>query len=138
MRPPGNDRDCGIRLPRRDQPDDYCGSSGRIEPCRQMKRAVVLLSGGLDSTTTLAICRADGFESYALSFRYGQRHEREVPAARKIAKSLGAQEHRIARIDLRVFAGSALTAEIEVPKARSAPEMARGIPVPYVPARNTI
>jgi 7-cyano-7-deazaguanine synthase len=103
-----------------------------------MKRAVVLLSGGLDSTTTLAICRTDGFESYALSFRYGQRHEREVPAARKIAKSLGAKEHRIARIDLRVFAGSALTAEIDVPKARSAPERARGIPVTYVPARNTI
>jgi 7-cyano-7-deazaguanine synthase len=103
-----------------------------------MKRAVVLLSGGLDSTTTLAICRADGFESYALSFRYGQRHEREVPAARKIAKSLGAKEHRIARIDLRVCADSALTAELDVPKTRSATEMAGGIPVTYVPARNTI
>ena len=103
-----------------------------------MKRAVVLLSGGLDSATALAICRADGFEAYALSFRYGQRHEREVPAARKIAKSLGAKEHRIARIDLRVFSGSALTAELEVPKTRSATEMASGIPVTYVPARNTI
>ena len=103
-----------------------------------MKRAVVLLSGGLDSATALAICRADGFESYALSFRYGQRHERELAAARKIAKSLGAKEHRIARIDLRVFAGSALTAELEVPKTRSATEMASGIPVTYVPARNTI
>src|SRR4029453_18739519 len=102
-----------------------------------MKRAVVLLSGGLDSATVLAICRADGFESYALSFLYGQRHEREVPAARKIEKSLGAKEHRIARIDLRVCADSALTAELDVPKTRSATEMAGGIPVTYVPARNT-
>src|SRR6478736_3479489 len=138
MRSPGNDRDCGIRLPRRDQPDDYRGSSGRTEPRPTLKRAVVLLSGGLDSATALAICRADGFEAYALSFRYGQRHEREVPAGCKIAKSLGAKEHRIARIDLRVFSGSALTAELEVPKTRSATEMASGIPVTYVPARNTI
>jgi 7-cyano-7-deazaguanine synthase len=103
-----------------------------------MKRAVVLLSGGLDSSTTLAICRADACEAYALSFRYGQRHDHELVAARKIAHSLGAKEHRIARIDLRVFARSALTAGLEVPKMRSAAEMASGIPTTYVPARNTI
>ncbi len=103
-----------------------------------MKRAVVLLSGGLDSATTLALCRADGYDAYALSFRYGQRHEREIEAARRVADSLGAREHRIAQIDLRVFAGSALTAEIAVPKARSESEMESVIPITYVPARNTI
>jgi 7-cyano-7-deazaguanine synthase len=103
-----------------------------------MKRAVVLLSGGLDSATVLAIARGEGYETYALSFHYGQRHERELAAAKKVAQSLGAIEHRIAQIDLRAFAGSALTAEIEVPKARTATEMASGIPVTYVPARNTI
>jgi 7-cyano-7-deazaguanine synthase len=103
-----------------------------------MKRAVVLLSGGLDSATVLAIARAEGYETQALSFHYGQRHERELAAAEKVAQSLGASEHRIAKIDLRIFAGSALTAELEVPKARSATEMASGIPVTYVPARNTI
>ena len=103
-----------------------------------MKRAVVLLSGGLDSATVLAICRAEGFEAYALSFRYGQRHAREIAAAQNVARSLGAEEHRIAKIDLRLFGGSALTAEMAVPKARSANEMASGIPVTYVPARNTI
>ena len=103
-----------------------------------MKRAVVLLSGGLDSATVLAIARAEGYETHALSFHYGQRHERELAAAEKVAQSLGASEHRIAKIDLRIFAGSALTAELEVPKARSVTEMASGIPVTYVPARNTI
>lgn len=103
-----------------------------------MKRAVVLLSGGLDSATVLAISRTEGYESHALSFRYGQRHEREVAAAEKVARSLGASEHRIAVIDLRVFAGSALTAALEIPKRRSGTEMASGIPVTYVPARNTI
>jgi len=103
-----------------------------------MKRAVVLLSGGVDSATVLAIARAEGYETHALSFHYGQRHERELAAAEKVAQSLGASEHRIAKIDLRIFAGSALTAELEVPKARSATEMASGIPVTYVPARNTI
>ena len=103
-----------------------------------MKRAVVLLSGGVDSATVLAIARAEGYETHALSFHYGQRHEREIAAAEKVAQSLGASEHRIAKIDLRIFAGSALTAELEVPKARSATEMASGIPVTYVPARNTI
>ena len=80
-----------------------------------MKRAVVLLSGGLDSATILALSRAEGFETYALSFRYGQRHEREIAAAEKVAHSLGARAHRIAQIDLRIFGGSALTADLEVP-----------------------
>ena len=103
-----------------------------------MKRAIVLLSGGLDSTTTLAICAREGFETYALSFAYGQRHEIEMDAARRIATALGAHEHRVAEIDLRVFGGSALTDEIAVPKARSEDEMKAGIPVTYIPARNTI
>jgi 7-cyano-7-deazaguanine synthase len=103
-----------------------------------MKRAVVLLSGGLDSTTTLAICAHEGFQTYALSFAYGQLHEIEIAAARRIATALHAHEHRVAEIDLRVFGGSALTDEIAVPKARSQNEMKAGIPVTYVPARNTI
>ncbi len=100
-----------------------------------MKRAVVLLSGGVDSTTTLAIARAEGFECFALSFRYGQRHGIELEAARRVAKALGAVEHKILDIDLREFGGSALTADIAVPKDRT-PDSS--IPVTYVPARNTI
>ena len=103
-----------------------------------MKRAVVLLSGGIDSTTTLAIAIADGYEAYALSFDYGQRHQIETEAARRVANSLDAKEHRVAKIDLRIFGGSALTDEINVPKQRSEKEIAYGIPVTYVPARNTI
>jgi len=103
-----------------------------------MKRAVVLLSGGIDSTTTLAIAIAEGFQAYALSFDYGQRHQIETQAARRVADSLGAKEHRIAKIDLRVFGGSALTDQIDVPKQRSETEIEHGIPVTYVPARNTI
>jgi 7-cyano-7-deazaguanine synthase len=103
-----------------------------------MKRAVVLLSGGIDSTTTLAIAIAEGFEAYALSFDYGQRHQIETEAARRVADSLGAKEHRVAKIDLRAFGGSALTGHIDVPKKRSETEIAHGIPVTYVPARNTI
>jgi 7-cyano-7-deazaguanine synthase len=103
-----------------------------------MKRAVVLLSGGIDSTTTLAIAIMEGYEGYALSFDYGQRHQIETEAARHIADSLGAKGHRIAKIDLRIFGGSALTDNIDVPKKRSEKEIARGIPVTYVPARNTI
>jgi 7-cyano-7-deazaguanine synthase len=103
-----------------------------------MKRAVVLLSGGIDSTTTLAIAIAEGYEAYALSFDYGQRHQIEVEAARRVANSLGAKEHRVAKIDLRIFGGSALTDNVDVPKQRSEAEIARGIPVTYVPARNTI
>jgi 7-cyano-7-deazaguanine synthase len=103
-----------------------------------MKRAVVLLSGGIDSTTTLAIAIAGGYEACALSFDYGQRHQIETEAARRVADSLGAKEHRIAKIDLRVFGGSALTDQIDVPKTRSKGEIAHGIPATYVPARNTI
>jgi 7-cyano-7-deazaguanine synthase len=103
-----------------------------------MKRAVVLLSGGIDSTTTLAIAIAGGYEAYALSFDYGQRHQIETKAARRVANSLGAREHRVAKIDLRVFGDSALTDQIDVPKTRSGEEIAHGIPVTYVPARNTI
>src|SRR5437879_9113747 len=103
-----------------------------------MKRAVVLLSGGIDSTTTLAIAIAEGCEAYALSFDYGQRHQIEMEAARRVADSLGARQHRIAKIDLCGFGGSALTDDIDVPKRRSETEIAHGIPITYVPARNTI
>jgi 7-cyano-7-deazaguanine synthase len=103
-----------------------------------MKRGVVLLSGGIDSTTTLAIAIAEGYVAYALSFDYGQRHQIERQAARRVAKSLGAKEHRIAKIDLRVFGGSALTDDLDMPKQRSEKEIAHGIPITYVPARNTI
>ena len=102
------------------------------------KKAVVLLSGGLDSTTALAMAIADGFEPYALSFRYGQRHAVELEAAQRVAGAMGVKEHVIANIDLRVFGGSALTSEIDVPKARSDDEMGEGIPITYVPARNTV
>jgi 7-cyano-7-deazaguanine synthase len=102
------------------------------------RRAVVLLSGGLDSATVLAIARSEGYECYALSFAYGQRHVWEIEAAKRVAAQLGAREHRTAKIDLRVFGGSALTADIDVPKGRDASEMSHGIPVTYVPARNTI
>ena len=101
-------------------------------------RAICLLSGGLDSATCLAIARAQGYECYCLSFNYGQRHRIEIEAAERIAKQLDAKEHRIATIDLRVFGGSALTDDIEVPKDRAENEMKEGIPVTYVPARNTI
>ena len=99
-----------------------------------MKPAVCLLSGGLDSTTCLAYARQEGFECYALSFDYGQRHRVELDAARRVAQALGAVEHRIVAFDLRVFGGSALTADIEVPKNSAT----SGIPITYVPARNTI
>ncbi len=108
------------------------------ETLEKMRRAVVLLSGGIDSTTTLAIALAEGYEVYTLSFEYGQRHQIETEAARRVANSLAAREHRVAKIDLRIFGGSALTGEINVPKNRSETEIAHGIPVTYVPARNTI
>ena len=101
-------------------------------------KAVVLLSGGLDSATTLAMARAGGFECHALSFRYGQRHAGELDAARRVAAALGAKDHKVAEIDLRLFGGSALTADIAVPKGRNADEISHGVPVTYVPARNTI
>ena len=102
------------------------------------KKAVVLLSGGLDSATVLAIARSQGFEPYALSFSYGQRHIWELEAAARVAASIGAAEHKVAQIDLRIFGGSALTADIAVPKGRDIEEMGHGIPITYVPARNTI
>ncbi|MFN2621480.1 MAG: 7-cyano-7-deazaguanine synthase QueC [Chthoniobacterales bacterium] len=102
-----------------------------------MKRAVVLVSGGLDSATALAICAHEGFEPYPLSFDYGQRHKLELDAARRVAASLGARDHRVATIDLRLFGGSALTGNIAVPKNRET-KSANEIPVTYVPARNTI
>jgi 7-cyano-7-deazaguanine synthase len=100
--------------------------------------AVLLLSGGLDSSTTLAIALSEGFEVHALSFRYGQRHELELAAALSVAGAAGLIDHRIVDLDLRSFGGSALTADIPVPKGRSPSEMAGTIPVTYVPARNTI
>jgi 7-cyano-7-deazaguanine synthase len=104
-----------------------------------MQRAVCLLSGGLDSATTLACARRDGYVCHALSFDYGQRHAIELTAAARVAASLGAVEHKTALIDLRLFGGSALTsAEIDVPKDRDADAMGHGIPITYVPARNTI
>jgi 7-cyano-7-deazaguanine synthase len=102
------------------------------------RRAVVLLSGGLDSTTTLAIAKEQCFLPFALSFRYGQRHEFEIQAATRIAKDAGVAQHTIIDIDLRSFGGSALTSDIDVPKGRSSEEMSDGIPITYVPARNTI
>jgi 7-cyano-7-deazaguanine synthase len=105
---------------------------------RGPRKAVVLSSGGIDSTTAMAIALAEGYEVYSLSFRYGQRHQVELEAAAGVAQTLGAREHLVIEIDLGIIGGSALTDDIEVPKARSALEMARGIPVTYVPARNTI
>jgi len=101
-------------------------------------RAVCLLSGGLDSSVCLALARSQGFECYALSFDYGQRHRVELESAALVAKSLGAAQHLVVPIDLRVFGGSALTSDIEVPKGRSAAQMTAEIPVTYVPARNTV
>ena len=102
------------------------------------RTAVVLLSGGLDSATVLAIARSEGFEIIALSFRYGQRHDVEIVSAQSIARRAGVQRHVIVDIDLRVFGASALTSDLAVPKGRSATEISEGIPITYVPARNTI
>jgi len=102
------------------------------------RRAVVLLSGGLDSATALAMAKADGFVPYALSFRYGQRHSVELDRARTIARTAGVADHVIAEIDLRTFGGSALTADVDVPKHDQVDELDAGIPITYVPARNTI
>ena len=101
-------------------------------------KAVVLLSGGLDSATTAAIARAEGYEVYALSVDYGQRHRFELEAATNVAKAVGVVEHRTVRVDLGSIGGSALTDEIDVPQGRSDEEMADGVPVTYVPARNTV
>jgi 7-cyano-7-deazaguanine synthase len=102
------------------------------------KPAVVLLSGGLDSTTVLAIARSEGYVPYALSFRYGQRHSIELEAARRVAEIQGVARHVVAEFDLRMFGGSALTDDIEVPRHQSADELGDGIPITYVPARNTV
>ena len=109
-------------------------------PDQQKPTAVVLLSGGLDSTTVLAIARSEGLDIHALSFRYGQRHSREIDAAKRIARDAGVVQHHIVEIDLRAFGGSALTADIPVPKDRdlAADDVATEIPITYVPARNTI
>jgi len=103
-----------------------------------MKKAVVLSSGGVDSTTAMAMARAEGYEIYSLSFRYGQRHVAELQAAKRVAEVFGAKEHLIIDLDLGKIGGSALTDAIAVPKARTEKEMRKGIPVTYVPARNTI
>jgi 7-cyano-7-deazaguanine synthase len=102
------------------------------------RSAVVLLSGGLDSATALAVAVSEGYAAHAISFRYGQRHAVELECAARVAAALGAREHLVVDFDLRRFGGSALTADIDVPKGRSASDMAHGIPVTYVPARNTI
>jgi 7-cyano-7-deazaguanine synthase len=101
-------------------------------------KAVVLLSGGLDSATVLALAQREGFDVHALTFRYGQRHAVEIEAAKRIAERRGIKQHVIVPIDLRIFGGSALTADIAVPKGRSLDEIGAGIPITYVPARNTI
>jgi 7-cyano-7-deazaguanine synthase len=103
-----------------------------------MKKAVCLLSGGLDSATCLGVAQRDGFDCYALSFDYGQRHLIELAAAARVAKFFHATEHKIAKIDLRFFGASALTADLTVPKHASVDEIGGGIPITYVPARNTI
>jgi 7-cyano-7-deazaguanine synthase len=105
---------------------------------QQPKPAVVLLSGGLDSTTTLAIAKHEGFRLHALTFQYGQRHAVEVEAARRVVQAMGVERHIIVDIDLRAFGGSALTANLAIPKNRAPEEIDHGIPVTYVPARNTV
>ncbi|MDQ0679685.1 7-cyano-7-deazaguanine synthase [Arthrobacter pascens] len=102
------------------------------------RKAIVLLSGGLDSTTVLAHAKSEGFEPYALSFRYGQRHAIELEAAKRVAEAQGVRNHVVCDIDLRVFGGSALTADVDVPKHDSVDQVEENIPVTYVPARNTV
>ena len=115
-----------------------CGVAFQIALMQETRKAVCLLSGGLDSSTCLAIALDQGFECYCLSFDYGQRHKIELTAAKRIASNLGAKDHRTAVIDLRMFGKSALTDDIEVPKGREPETMSHGIPSTYVPARNTI
>ncbi|MFY9556040.1 MAG: 7-cyano-7-deazaguanine synthase QueC [Blastocatellia bacterium] len=103
-----------------------------------MKKAVVLLSGGLDSSTVLAVARSQNYELYAISFRYGQRHSHELDCARRVSEQIGVAKHLIVDFDLRAIGGSALTDQIEVPKERDKIQIGSGIPVTYVPARNTI
>jgi len=124
-----------------------CNSGGHLLPPEErlvggrmnvMKRAVALASGGLDSSTVIALAMEQGFEIYALSFDYGQRHRCELEAARRVAGALGVREHRVVSVDLRGFGGSALTSDIEVPQNRELERITEEIPVTYVPARNTI
>jgi 7-cyano-7-deazaguanine synthase len=105
---------------------------------RHQKPAVVLLSGGLDSTTTLAIAKHQGFRLHALTFQYGQRHAIEIAAARRVAQAFAVERHVIVDVDLRVFGGSALTDELAVPKNRTPEDLSHSIPITYVPARNTV
>lgn len=107
-------------------------------PSDRGRRAVVLVSGGLDSATTLAYARSEGFDCYALSVDYGQRHRRELECARQVARALSATRHTIVSVDLRAVGGSALTDALDVPKDRSHEEIGHGVPVTYVPARNTV
>lgn len=102
------------------------------------KKAIVLVSGGLDSATVLALAQREGYDAHAISFRYGQRHAIEIAAAKRVVQAAGAREHRIVDIDLSQFGGSSLTADLPVPKHRSLDEMSHGIPITYVPARNTV
>lgn len=104
----------------------------------EKKKAVILLSGGLDSTTVLALAKSQNYDLYGLSFDYGQRHKFELEASKKIGDFFGVKDHKVIHIDLRAFGGSALTADLEVPKGRTEDEMSHEIPVTYVPARNTI
>jgi 7-cyano-7-deazaguanine synthase len=103
-----------------------------------MAKAIVLLSGGLDSAVALAIARSESFETHALTFDYGQRHAGEIEAARRVAESLGASTHRVFKVPLQQFGGSALTGDVEVPKDRALSELSSGVPSTYVPARNTV
>ena len=118
--------------------NDYGPMTMDYGPRANMPRAVILLIGGLDSTTAFAVARSQGFELFALSVDYGQRHRIELDRAAILAKTMGAAEHRTVKLDLRSIGGSALTADIAVPKDRSTDEMGHGIPTTYVPARNTI
>src|SRR5260370_1516080 len=131
-----------VQLPLQ-QSDDLLQSPARNHPGPRRNgpmasKAVVLLSGGLDSTTTLAIAQQQGFDVHALTFQYQQRHQVEIQAAQRIAAQRGVKNHAVVAFDLRLFGGSALTADIAVPKGRSVDAMGHGIPVTYVPARNTI
>src|SRR5438093_516609 len=112
--------------------------ASRMAGMSSSNKAVVLLSGGLDSTTALAVAQSEGFEVYAISFRYGQRHGIELESARQVADVMRVREHLIVNFDLRAIGGSALTDDVAVPKQRSSDEIGSGIPVTYVPARNTI
>jgi 7-cyano-7-deazaguanine synthase len=114
------------------------GRDAQPEKTAMAKRAVVLVSGGLDSATTLAIARQEGFDVYALSVDYGQRHRLELECARRVTQSLGTVQHTIVAVDLRAVGGSALTAALDVPRDRPYEAMAEGIPITYVPARNTV